>query len=931
MKDINLHTDSFYLLIDPVYGPNSQYFWPGSYLDARHYIKAPTRGPVYVSGEEFLEEYAEELSGVLAYRDSTDYPDRSYCDALYEKFDSLYNHVESWDSSTLFVSAVYRDLFHKMFPYQSELCELRTRLDYKSITEPLLRRNLYDEAFLAAYGRPVKETDKIKRKLSSREWAYLMGLIFYPYTDRALILELMAVLNRTNIVTTNQKEIKKGLLLELEYTDAFSFLRKDIYGVYGERLVWGLSLLQIGSKASKKAVDETLSSLSYGPIISLIQAHSSTSEESSFVSDSASAYYIAPRYTATDYIRDLVLSEEAYTRIWEEVQQSAANWEPTSLLMSFEEEGQKLAQLAFGDMIRELFQENTSLLSIVNPAAKTLDEEELTNTEQISLEKLFSKIGKKIDVPFKARKRIIEICNERGIPDKEVLAFETIFEAWPINKFNKSRRDVVVSVFALLLVYALGVFFLNKSNKEFSLNAQPYQWTQVGIEGEGKAQNDTGSVLEIEPLKEGSPILRVLRDTFKQVPLPKQMASPSIPNWGKFVSGHLRQEKEQPRRQTNRGLQRPIVASAKKKTFDPQNPTIIVTEGDNKKFKGIYIKETFLSKNEFTLEGSFGRASGLEQLDTTATTVAKNSKLTYVRSQFDHFLDSRTRQGIGVFCTRECDPNFVEAIKQPIHSLLTKEGPKMFELELGGVTIPEFLDQVFTCRTKVFLSREATDLMATLLDGRFTSQHYISTSERSAELNMRFLTQIATKRGLRTDCFKSLVCPRQLFEDAMDRIDDIQTQIDQKSDSRKTLETQRQLQDLVIKGQEYVSSRLSALAHFYDSQQYARDNPEGAIQRDFIKRLTQRYNAVADLSNHIYASNVRNLRVPPMGRVFSIDSAIYQADEMGYTDQWPAKSARERSANKKLMREFSESVLRPNGLQPEPELVGIETTVHYLD
>ena len=285
MKDINLDTDSFHLLIDPVYGPNSKYFWPGSYLDAEDYIMAPTRLPVYVSGEAFLEKYADELSGVLPYRDSTDYPDESYCDALYEKFYSLYNHVEAWDSSTLFVSAVYRDLFHKIFPYQSQLCELRTRLNYESRTEPLLRRNLYDEAFLAAYGRPVKETDKMKRKLSSRDWAYLMGLIFYPYIDRALISELMAVLNRTNIVTTHQREVKEGLLMELEYTKALSFLGestiKNIYrerlvkDIYGERLVWGLSLLQIEPDVAQKAVDETLSSLSYGPIISIIKAHSS--------------------------------------------------------------------------------------------------------------------------------------------------------------------------------------------------------------------------------------------------------------------------------------------------------------------------------------------------------------------------------------------------------------------------------------------------------------------------------------------------------------------------------------------------------------------------------------------------------------------------------------------------------------------------------
>jgi hypothetical protein len=463
MKDINLDTDSFHLLIDPVYGPNSQYFWPGSYLDARQYIMDPIRGPVYVSGDAFLENYAEELSGVLAYRNSTDYPEESYCDALYEKFYSLYNHVESWDSSTLYVSAVYLDLFHKMFPYQSELCELKTRLDYESRTEPLLKRNLYDEAFLAAYGRPVKETDKIKRKLSSREWGYLMGLILYPYTDRVLISELMAVLNRTNIVTTHQREIKEGLLMDLEYTNALSFLgesmRKDIYGVYGERLVWGLSLLQIGSDVAQKTVDETLSSLSYGPIISLIQAHSSTSEESSFISDTTSAYYIAPRYTATDYIRDLVLSEEADTRIYEEAQNSAATWRPTSLLMSFEEEGEKIAKLAFSDMIQELFQENTSFLSIVDPTAKTLDEKYLTNSEQMSLEKLYSKIGEKINVPFDARKRIIEICNERGIPDTEILSLETISEVWPIKESNQSKMDTVVQIFSLLLVYTLAIFF----------------------------------------------------------------------------------------------------------------------------------------------------------------------------------------------------------------------------------------------------------------------------------------------------------------------------------------------------------------------------------------------------------------------------------------------------------------------------------------
>ena len=106
------------------------------------------------------------------------------------------------------------------------------------------------------------------------------------------------------------------------------------------------------------------------------------------------------------------------------MQDSAVTWEPTSVLMSFEEEERKLAQLAFYEMIRELFHEDTALLSIVDPVAKTLDEDDLTDSEQVPLEKILNKI----DVPFEAQKRIVEICNEQGIPDTEVLAKKIISE-----------------------------------------------------------------------------------------------------------------------------------------------------------------------------------------------------------------------------------------------------------------------------------------------------------------------------------------------------------------------------------------------------------------------------------------------------------------------------------------------------------------------
>ena len=241
--------------------------------------------------------------------------------------------------------------------------------------------------------------------------------------------------------------------------------------------------------------------------------------------------------------------------------------------MSFEEEGEKIAKLAFSDMIRELFQENTSLLSIVDPAAKALDEKDLTNTEQLSLEKLYSKIGEKINVPSDARKRIFEICKKRGIPETEILSLQTISEVCPIKKSNQSKIEAVVYIFSLLLVYTLAIFFLNKSNKRFSVNAQSYQVAQI--------INETDSVKKLLPFKEVT-----------------QMASPAMDNLGQLLNASRRQEEVQPSRQTKRSLQKSVAASAKKKIFDSQNPTIIVTEGDKKRFHDISIKETFLSKRE---------------------------------------------------------------------------------------------------------------------------------------------------------------------------------------------------------------------------------------------------------------------------------------------------------------------------------------------
>ena len=281
MTDATTQTEgqgSFQLLIDPVYGPNSKYFWPGRYSNASSYVLSPVRISPYVSGKQFLEIYAESFSGVEAYIESTEYLDESYCEELYDHFYYLYKDVESWDRSTLFVSAVYRDLFHEMFPYQSKLLELKTKLSYKSIYEPYLKEGRYDEAIRAAHSRTFKETDKIKRSLSFDTCSGLMSLILSSHTDLLLISELITVLHRTNIAVNHQKQLKEGFLSELEEDPyVLSVLgderKKEIYQEKLEKVVLSLPLLQIQPEAAQKAVDESLSLLSYEPLISFIRDH----------------------------------------------------------------------------------------------------------------------------------------------------------------------------------------------------------------------------------------------------------------------------------------------------------------------------------------------------------------------------------------------------------------------------------------------------------------------------------------------------------------------------------------------------------------------------------------------------------------------------------------------------------------------------------
>ena len=137
-----------------------------------------------MSGEDFLEIYKEDFSGVSSYLEATDYPDESYCDTLYNRFDNLYSHVKSWDRTALFMSAVYRGIFDEMFPYESQILELRTDLYYESVIKSYLKEGKSEEeAMRAAYGRSFKEIEKGERNLSVDTCRGLICLLWSSDTD----------------------------------------------------------------------------------------------------------------------------------------------------------------------------------------------------------------------------------------------------------------------------------------------------------------------------------------------------------------------------------------------------------------------------------------------------------------------------------------------------------------------------------------------------------------------------------------------------------------------------------------------------------------------------------------------------------------------------------------------------------------------------
>lgn len=108
------------------------------------------------------------------------------------------------------------------------------------------------------------------------------------------------------------------------------------------------------------------------------------------------------------------------------------------------------------------------------------------------------------------------------------------------------------------------------------------------------------------------------------------------------------------------------------------------------------------------------------------------------------------------------------------------------------------------------------------------------------------------------------------------------------------------------------------------------------IQRDYVNRLAEEYNNLSDMANQMHNLSGSSLTVPPLGRIITLENAIERADKSksDCTNQWRtgrAPGRQDQLANKKWLKNVNKMILSTNGLQPERELVGIETTAYYLD
>ena len=196
------------------------------------------------------------------------------------------------------------------------------------------------------------------------------------------------------------------------------------------------------------------------------------------------------------------------------------------------------------------------------------------------------------------------------------------------------------------------------------------------------------------------------------------------------------------------------------------------------------------------------------------------------------------------------------------------------------------------------------------------------------------VNRVATVRGLRGDCVKSLVYPTQISNDCISHVESITTRFMslQNLAFRGDLQKQKEMQTLLESGQVYVSIRLSMLAKFRDSGSYSQTD---TLLERMIEKVVHDYNKLSDLGNDLYSTSKATgspLRVPRFGKIklTKLDNAIVLADAMRYNNLWSSQRGvpiADTLSSEKLENDFY-ALLTPNALKNDPGLFGVETYVH---
>jgi hypothetical protein len=270
------------ILNNPVYGPNSPFFWPGTVWHAENFVFYG-RPVYYRSTKDFLEDHEYNYSGVEGYIDNTEDPEGEHIEKLYAHFHKLYDGIESWPYHTFVVSALYRMIFHETFPYQSNLYEVTRSFYFDDLNRLYIREGLYDRAISSVSLQSLEETqqdkeiDKVGGRISERTWYHLTRILLDPDSDPLVcqeVIRFIRLLEQYNLIDGYPEGIKEDLLFRLE--NSFSCDRPVDTKTFPEKYLVCLSLLRISTEKGEQAIKRSLEEKSYGPLIDLLPTDDSS-------------------------------------------------------------------------------------------------------------------------------------------------------------------------------------------------------------------------------------------------------------------------------------------------------------------------------------------------------------------------------------------------------------------------------------------------------------------------------------------------------------------------------------------------------------------------------------------------------------------------------------------------------------------------------